>query len=151
MKRPSEGTAMFGKETKEKLPGAVPAAPIERGGKKSTINTLLGPGAKYTGKLEASGSVQIDGEFEGEIDVKGTLLVGREGIVRAKTGARSVVVHGKLEGELSAGAKVELMGGATFVGNVCTPSFIIQEQARFEGTCRMPKGDGIHGGGPGGK
>jgi cytoskeletal protein CcmA (bactofilin family) len=130
----SEGAAMFGKDLKEK-PEDAPAVPAEKG---SGLSTLLGPGIKYTGKLEGSGSVQIDGNFDGEIVVRGTLLVGREGVVKAKVGAQHVVVHGRLEGDVDAGSKVELMGGSMFLGNVRAPSFIIQERAQFEGTCRMP-------------
>ncbi len=128
---------MFGKDVKER-PEDAPATPAE---KPSGLNTLLGPGMKYSGKVEGSGSLQIDGNFDGEIAVRGTLLVGREGVVKAKVGAQHVVVHGRLEGDVDAVAKVELMGGSTFVGNVRAPSFIIQERAQFEGVCRMPRRD----------
>ncbi|MBM3320427.1 MAG: polymer-forming cytoskeletal protein [Candidatus Eisenbacteria bacterium] len=126
---------MFGKDVKDK-PEEAGLAPTEKG---SGLNTFLGPGTKYTGKLDGSGSVQIDGNFDGEIVVRGTLLVGREGVVKAKVGAHQVVVHGRLEGEIDAGSKVELMGGSTFLGSVSSPSFVIQERAQFEGTCRMPR------------
>ncbi|MFH1279547.1 MAG: polymer-forming cytoskeletal protein [Candidatus Eisenbacteria bacterium] len=129
---------MFGKDQKERGPEAPAPAPPEKSGRNSGVNTVLGPGAKYTGKLEASGSVQIDGEFDGELDVKGTLLVGRDGKVKSKTVARDVVVHGWLEGDINASVKVELMAGSTFVGSVRAPSFTIQEKAVFEGTCKMP-------------
>lgn len=130
---------MFGKDQKVTDDAPTPP-PVEKSNRGSGINTFLGPGAKYTGKLEASGSVQIDGVFDGEIVVKGTLLVGRDGSVKAKTDAQNVVVHGKLEGDIAASAKVELMGGSTFLGSVTSPSFIIQEKAHFEGTCKMPRG-----------
>lgn len=129
---------MFGKDQKERGPEAPAPAPPEKTGRNSGINTFLGPGAKYKGRLEAAGSVQIDGEFDGEIDVKGTLLVGRDGKVTSKASARDVVVHGRLEGDVDASSKVELMAGSTFVGNVRSPSFVIQEKAAFEGTCKMP-------------
>jgi cytoskeletal protein CcmA (bactofilin family) len=126
---------MFGKDLKER-PEDAPANPAE---KASGLSTFLGPGMKYSGKVEGSGSVQIDGNFDGEIAVRGTLMVGREGVVKAKVGAQHVVVHGRLEGDVDAASKVELMGGAMFVGNVRSPSFIIQERAQFEGVCRMPR------------
>ncbi|MFH1682064.1 MAG: polymer-forming cytoskeletal protein [Candidatus Eisenbacteria bacterium] len=128
---------MFGKDDKDK-PAEAPLGAVEKG---SGISTFLGPGTRYTGKLEGSGSVQIDGNFDGEIVVRGTLLVGREGAVKAKVGAQHVVVHGRLEGDVDAASKMELMGGSTFLGNVSAPSFIIQEKAQFEGTCRMPRRD----------
>jgi cytoskeletal protein CcmA (bactofilin family) len=128
---------MFGKDIKERPEDAAPV-PSE---KPSGISSFLGSGTKYTGKLEGTGNVQIDGDFSGEITVRGTLLVGREGTVKAKIGANQVVVHGKLEGDVDAASKVELMGGSTFLGNVRSPSFVIQDRAQFEGLCRMPRKD----------
>ena len=137
---------MFGKDAKEKMPEST-HSPGEKGGKSNRVESFLGPGTKYTGKLEAQGSVQIDGTFEGEINLKGTLLVGREGTVKAKTVAQSVIVHGRLEGDVRASVRVELTAGSTFSGDVTSPSFVIQEKAQFEGNCRMP-GQGAAPGNP---
>ena len=49
------------------------------------INAFLGSGTDYQGKLNFQGAVRIDGNFNGEVESEGTLVVGRE----AKGGRRS--------------------------------------------------------------
>jgi len=130
---------MFGKDQKENTPQVPDAAGPEKVSRNSGVGTFFGAGTKYTGKFEAEGSVQIDGRFDGEVHVRGTLMVGKDGAVNAKVFAQSVVVHGRLEGEVEASGKMELKGGSTFQGDVRSPSFVIQEKAQFEGTCHMKK------------
>jgi len=93
---------MFGKEGKEKTGDVPPAVQPDRGGKGGGVSTLLGRGATFKGNFNTQGSVQIDGVFEGEIHVGDTVIVGKDGVVRANVNAATIVVHGRVEGELNA-------------------------------------------------
>ncbi|MBN1826535.1 MAG: polymer-forming cytoskeletal protein [Candidatus Eisenbacteria bacterium] len=133
---------MFGKDAKEKTTEAPAAVQPDRGGKGAGVSTLLGRGATFNGKMTTEASVQIDGVFEGEIHVGDTVMVGKEGVVRANVRAGTIVVHGRVEGELNAEKKTELLGGCVVLGKIKTPSLVVQENVHFEGTCQMERKNG---------
>jgi cytoskeletal protein CcmA (bactofilin family) len=48
-----------------------------------------------------------------------------------------MVIHGVVEGEVRAGARVEIHATGKFSGNLFTPVLLIQEGGVFEGHCKM--------------
>lgn len=101
------------------------------------VHTILGRGARFDGKLHFEGSVQIDGRFEGEIHTEGTLIVGRDAEVKAKLEVGSVVIHGSVEGDITAREGVEIKAPGRLKGNVTTPSLVIEKGVLFDGACSM--------------
>ena len=62
---------MFGKEGTTEAQGA--------------ISTILGHDCKFTGDIDAKGSVRIDGDFEGKMISSDSVIVGKGGMVRARS------------------------------------------------------------------
>src|SRR5690554_8197929 len=54
----------------------------ELGNKK--IDTLIGKESNVNGTLESSGTIRVDGKFEGDIITKSDLVVGENGEVEGK-------------------------------------------------------------------
>lgn len=137
-----EEMEMFGKDAKTK-PGDVVdvvAPEIKKETRPAGSGTsVLGQDATFDGKLETESNLQVDGVFKGELDVRGTLMVGKQGKVNATVSAGRVVVHGNLEGKVSANSKIELMEGSSMIGDISAPSLVIQDNVQFEGTCRTGK------------
>lgn len=94
-------------------------------------------GSRITGQLAFEGSARIDGNVEGEIQCHGTLTVGEGADVRARISGHIVVVRGKVEGNVTAKERVELISPARLFGNVTTPRLIITEGVVFDGDCSM--------------
>ena len=99
----------------------------------------LDRGTKITGKLHFEGPAKIDGHVEGEIKGK-DITIGESAVVTAQITAESVVVCGKVDGEIVASKRIEIRPTAKVAGNVTTPVLVIQEGAHFEGHCAMAKG-----------
>ena len=60
-------------------------------------------------KASESENVYLDGELEGSVElVEGNLTVGPDGRIRANVQARSIVVHGRVDGNLYGIKRVEL-------------------------------------------
>ena len=97
----------------------------------------LGQGTRISGKLAFEGKARVDGEVEGEISVKGTLLIGESAIVNAQITATNVVIHGRVTGDINASKKLEIRSPGKLFGNVVTPSLVIEEGVVFEGQCSM--------------
>jgi cytoskeletal protein CcmA (bactofilin family) len=101
------------------------------------LSGFLGSQTEFTGKLSFSGVVHLDGNFEGEILSRGTLVVGSESSVRAEIHAIVLKIAGEVHGDLTATEKIELYPPAKVYGNIRTPVLVVEEGVLFEGTCRM--------------
>lgn len=100
-------------------------------------HTIIGEGTHFKGNLSFDGAVRIDGEVEGEISSNGTLIIGEKSVTQAQIKINSIIVGGKLYGEIIAKGRVVILSSAEVCGNIKTPILIIEEGAKFEGTCNM--------------
>ena len=136
--------ALFGKEDKPQRPNELKAPTItspvrvsESTHTEEAAQAHLGKGSRVEGRLTFEGSVRIDGEIDGEIDAQGSVLIGETAVVRAQISAASIVLKGKVTGDLLGRKRVELHVPARLQGNITTPSLVIHEGVVFEGHCSM--------------
>ena len=101
------------------------------------INTLLGRGTAFEGKLTFEGTVRIDGKLTGEIFSDDILVVGEGAEVKAKIEVGTLIVEGNVEGNVKAAKLVELHAPARVRGNLETPQLFIDKGVIFEGHCKM--------------
>ncbi len=103
------------------------------------VTAILDRGASFEGTLTFEGTVQIGGDFKGEIFTKDTLVVNEGAQVSAQIEAETIVIAGKVEGNLFARRRVIMNPPAVFRGTVTSPSLKIDEGVVFEGASYMPK------------
>jgi cytoskeletal protein CcmA (bactofilin family) len=101
------------------------------------INTLLGRGSSFEGKLTFEGTVRIDGRLSGEIFSDDVLVIGEGAQVSAEIEVGVVIVEGNVTGNIRARRAVELHAPARMRGNIETPSLFIDKGVIFEGHCKM--------------
>ncbi len=93
----------------------------------------IGKSVVIKGELSGSEDLYLDGEVEGTIELSGnSLTVGPNGRVRANTHAKNIVVHGKVNGNLSAD-RVELKKSSLVTGDIHTQRIVIEDGAFFKG------------------
>jgi cytoskeletal protein CcmA (bactofilin family) len=109
----------------------------------SQINGLIDRGCSVEGKLTFDGTVQINGDFRGDILSDGTLIVGPEARLAARIQIDTIIIEGNVEGTIEAKQRVELRGGATLIGDITAPSLVVVEGAVFQGRSQMLAG-GAH-------
>jgi cytoskeletal protein CcmA (bactofilin family) len=97
----------------------------------------LDKGSKIMGKLFFEGPVRIDGQVDGEISANDVVVIGESAVVTAHLNAASVVIAGKISGDIIAGRRVEIRKTAKVVGNLTTPVLVVHDGALFEGHCTM--------------
>jgi cytoskeletal protein CcmA (bactofilin family) len=109
----------------------VSQAPIER------VTSVLGPGINWKGDLRGSGGVRIEGSFEGEINIRGLVVIGETGRVSCEMmQANSVIVAGAVKGNITA-EKLEIRSTGRVWGDVTTVAFATEEGAFLRGQVRM--------------
>jgi cytoskeletal protein CcmA (bactofilin family) len=104
------------------------------------IHAYLGKGSRVSGKLNFDGTVRVDGQVEGEISAQDTLIVGERAVVTAQISGNTVVIRGKVTGDINARKRVEIRAPGKLFGNIVTPSLVIHEGVIFEGHCSMGGG-----------
>jgi cytoskeletal protein CcmA (bactofilin family) len=98
---------------------------------------VLGSGISWNGELGGTGGVRIEGTFEGQIALRGLLVVGEQGRVTCEhVRANTVVVAGLLKGNITAG-KVEIRATGRVWGDVVTAAFATEEGAFLRGQITM--------------
>ena len=85
---------MFKRTTPEEQPQPVS---LER------VTSVLGPGINWSGNLGGKGGIRIEGTFEGEIRIRGLVVIGETGRVTCQhLRANNVIVAGALRGNITA-------------------------------------------------
>ncbi len=106
---------------------------------KSDVKAFLGPGSTFEGKLVFSEIVRLDGVFRGEITSKDTLIVGQTGELHAEVHVGTLILSGRLEGNVQAASRVELRAPAVIEGNIVTPVLTVEEGVKVNGNLQMTK------------
>lgn len=139
--------ALFGKDEKVQRPDDVRpfvvGSPVRSGEalqNEEAVQAHLGKGSRIEGKLTFESSVRIDGTVEGEIQAQQAVIVGEGAVINAHINAETIVIKGKVTGDITARRQVELRGPGRLVGNITTPSLVIHEGVFFEGHCSMGGG-----------
>jgi cytoskeletal protein CcmA (bactofilin family) len=105
--------------------------PVER------VDSVLGSGIAWQGAISGSGGVRIDGAFDGDIHLRGLVVIGEQGRVTCKQiRAATVVVAGSVKGDITA-QRVEITRSGRVWGDVVTTSFSTEEGAFLRGQIRM--------------
>jgi cytoskeletal protein CcmA (bactofilin family) len=120
---------MFKRNEQTSLPPT--AQTVER------ITSVLGAGIIWQGSISGSGGVRVEGIFEGQIALKGLLVVGETGKVTCdNVRAANVIVAGAVKGNISA-QKVEIRSSGRVWGDIVTTAFATEEGAFLRGQIRM--------------
>jgi cytoskeletal protein CcmA (bactofilin family) len=106
---------------------------------KSEIKAFLGPGSQFEGKLVFDEIVRLDGHFRGEITSRDTLIVGKTAELQAEVNVGTLIISGRLKGNIKAASRVELRAPAVIEGTIDTPVLVIEEGVVFNGSLAMKK------------
>ena len=109
--------------------GLIPDGPIE---------SIIAEGVRLEGRLVFQGTLKIAGTFEGDVFSPDRLVVMDTAHIKANIEADTVVISGKVEGNIQAKSRIEIRANGYFKGTILTPIFTIEEGGVFEGASQMP-------------
>lgn len=101
------------------------------------IDSLIGENIKIIGKIEGKGNLRIDGIIEGDLDYDGNIVIGEDGKIYGNIKAKDVSLAGTVEGNINSKTKLVILPTGKLLGDLVTSSFIVHENAIFEGNCKM--------------
>jgi cytoskeletal protein CcmA (bactofilin family) len=99
----------------------------------------LSAGVEVEGAMKvASGLIRLDAHFKGEISCEGTILVNDQAEVEAVIHTKLISVSGKVKGAIHASERLEIKEHGIVLGDIYTPSLVIDPGGYFDGQCHMP-------------
>lgn len=107
--------------------------------KKQEVDRVLDVDASMQGSLSFKDPVnlRINGKFEGMLNTKGNLMIGEHATVNADITGESIIIAGKVTGNIAALKELKLISPACVVGDITCPLLSIAEGAIFEGNSKM--------------
>ena len=111
--------------------------PARRESMAGEINTLLGRGSEFEGKLTFEGTVRIDGTLRGEVFSDDVLIVGEGAQVEAEIDVGEIIIQGNVVGNIRAKRSIEILTPGRVKGDITTPVLQIDKGVIFEGRSFM--------------
>jgi cytoskeletal protein CcmA (bactofilin family) len=156
------GVSLFGGKRRDGDPDPESASPIERtfgaagpGPATPGISKVSGPGAEkrpmrgeamanigksisIKGDLTGEEDVLVEGKVEGKVNLPNNeLTIGANGRVDADVHAKTVLVIGRVSGNVSGAERVEIQASGIVEGDVRAPRLVVQEGAQLNGSIQM--------------
>ena len=118
-----------------------PPQPESRRIERDVVN--IGKSVVIKGELNGSEDLTIEGQVEGKIELKDhALTIGPNGKIKAQIFAKSVIVLGEVNGNVTASEKVDIRDGGSVDGDITSPRVAIAEGAHFRGSVDMQRKGG---------
>ena len=112
-------------------PSTAQPAPAER------ITSVIGSGITWKGNLSGTGGVRVEGALEGNVALRGLLVVSETGKITGQSlRANMVIVAGVVRADITA-EKLEIRKTGRVWGNVVTAAFATEEGSFLRGQIRM--------------
>jgi cytoskeletal protein CcmA (bactofilin family) len=101
------------------------------------INNIIAKGTSIVGDVDAAGNIRIDGKIKGNIKCKSKVVTGKGSVIDGNIYAQNAEIEGDITGILEISDILILKPTAVVQGDIRTGKLIVENGARFNGTCRM--------------
>ena len=99
----------------------------------SNSKNVLGSDVEIKGNVRFAGEMTFEGKLDGEIHTDGVLNLGDTAVINGNINAQTVVVRGKLTGNINAKEKIEIKAKAELFGDIRATKLIVEEGVTFVG------------------
>ena len=100
--------------------------------------TVFGQETEFDGELEFTDNLVITGKFSGKINATGNLEIDKTALCNVESiKVNSLVISGKVKGNIEAKERVEMFSGSSVAGDVVTGRIRIADNVDFEGSVKM--------------
>ena len=94
---------------------------------------VLNSDVEVKGTLKFSGELTFDGKLDGDIQSEGSLNLGDNAVVKGNINVTTVVVRGKVNGNVTAKEKIDIKSKTELFGDIRAPKLVIEEGVTFVG------------------
>ena len=102
-------------------------------GTQNSAKNILTSEVEVKGTLKFTGELTFDGKLEGDINSEGSLNLGDNAVVKGNINVASVVLRGKINGNVIAKDKIDIKSKTELFGDIRAPKLVIEEGVTFVG------------------
>ena len=104
------------------------------------ISTIIGAGYIFTGELQGSSIIRIEGRVIGNVNVEAGVILGENGTIDGNITSQSVIIFGTVNGNIKA-TQLEIKKSGLIYGDITADSIEIELGAKYNGqlTMQMPE------------
>ena len=106
------------------------------------VDNIVGEGTTVRGDLRGPGGFRIDGAVIGSIEADGPVVIGEKGAVEGTVKGRDVVVLGRVHGNVTATAHLEVGPQGRVMGDVDVVSLKVHQGGAFHGSTKIGEAGG---------
>ena len=100
----------------------------------------IGKSISIKGDLTGNEDIVIEGKVEGKVELPNNqLTIGGDGSVNAEITAKSVVIIGRVKGNVDGTERIEIQATGIVEGDVSAPRLVVAEGAVVNGSVAMTK------------
>jgi len=112
-----------------------------KGSQGDTSMATMGQSIVFKGELTGDEDLEIEGQVDGVVQLANhQLTIGANGRLKAEVHAKSIVVIGQVEGNLTATERIEIQATGVVSGDLKAPRLNVQEGAVLNGSIEMAGG-----------
>ena len=100
-------------------------------------NNIIAKGTSIVGDIDAAGNMRIDGKIKGNIKCKSKVVTGKGSTIDGNIYAQNAEIEGDIIGLLEISEVLILKPTAVVQGDIRTAKLVVENGARFNGSCRM--------------
>jgi len=105
-------------------------------GQKSGAATIIAQGTKIKGEITIDCHLHVDGELEGIVRSKNTVMIGKNGLISGEIYANKLVISGKFQGTTQSDT-VEILPLGRFEGIITASELVIEKKGVFIGESKL--------------
>jgi cytoskeletal protein CcmA (bactofilin family) len=105
--------------------------------KDTTINTIIGEDAIVNGNIQLNGNIIIYGQINGDVSTDGAITLSTTAKINGNLNGEELNIGGTVEGDVTSKGKIILGDQANLKGNISAAQVVIEDGAKFEGSCLM--------------
>lgn len=111
--------------------------PDTSSGKANKVDTIIGPLTSIQGTINATGTIRIDGKYDGDIITETDVIIGETGIVTGNITAFNATISGMVTGNIKCSSLFELLSTGQLIGDIEAKNVSVNTGAIFKGKCLM--------------
>ncbi|MBN1878953.1 polymer-forming cytoskeletal protein [bacterium] len=100
-------------------------------------STTIGKDLVFEGNVQGKGSIRVEGDFRGTLEVQNEVIIGKGGTVTGDIKADVVTVEGDLKGNVEARQKISINVTGTMLGDIIAPRVVVASGAVYKGRIDM--------------
>ena len=102
------------------------------------ISAIIGEGYTFTGQLQGSSVIRIEGKIIGNVNVEGGVVLGEKGIVEGDIITKNAIIYGTVNGNVKT-TQLEIKKTGNVTGDISTNILEIEIGAQYNGKLNMQR------------